>query len=267
LRSFLASNGMILRLTCPYTSQQNGRVERVLRTLNDSVRALMSHAAVLATFWPQALAMATHVLNRRPCRPRHDDTPYQLLYGCTPSYDHLRVFGCLCYPNITATAPNKLSPRSIACIFLGYPVHTKGYRCFDPKTNHVIVSRHVYFDEQVFPFCSRAQLCPQPRCRLLMRRCRFTQFHASCRGVLPFHGLPRHACALWRFHPRHQLPPRRPRPHRHPHRQQPITRRCLHRPPRCTTRRHPPHPCTTRRRRQRHMLPAPRHLPRPRHAL
>ena len=28
LRSFLASNGMILRLTCPYTSQQNGHAER-----------------------------------------------------------------------------------------------------------------------------------------------------------------------------------------------------------------------------------------------
>jgi hypothetical protein len=157
LRSFLASNGMILCLTCPYTSQQNGRAERVLRILNDSVHALMFHATVPATFWPVALATATHILNRRPCRPCHDDTPYQLLYGHTPSYDHLRVFGCLCYPNITATAPNKLSPRSIACIFLGYPVHTKGCRCFDPETNLVIVSLHVYFDEQVFPFCSRAQ--------------------------------------------------------------------------------------------------------------
>jgi histone deacetylase 1/2 len=48
LRSFLATNSIILRLTCPYTSQQNGRAERVLRTLNDSVRAMLFHADVLA---------------------------------------------------------------------------------------------------------------------------------------------------------------------------------------------------------------------------
>jgi len=29
-RSFLAARGIVLRLTCPYTSQQNGRAERIL---------------------------------------------------------------------------------------------------------------------------------------------------------------------------------------------------------------------------------------------
>jgi transposase InsO family protein len=43
-------NGMILRLTRPYTSQQNGRAERVLCTLNDSVRALMFHPEAPPTF-------------------------------------------------------------------------------------------------------------------------------------------------------------------------------------------------------------------------
>lgn len=146
---------MILRLTCPYTSQQNGRAERVLRTLNDSLRALLFHADVPTTFWPEALNTATYTLNRRPCRPRKDATPYKLLFGQHPTYDHLRVFGCLCYPNLGATAAHKLSPRSAACIFLGYPADTKGYRCFNPDTNRVIVSRHVYFNEDVFPFRSR----------------------------------------------------------------------------------------------------------------
>jgi transposase InsO family protein len=50
LRSLLSTNGMILRLTRPYTSQQNGQAERVLCTLNDSVRALMFHAEAPPTF-------------------------------------------------------------------------------------------------------------------------------------------------------------------------------------------------------------------------
>ena len=35
IRTHLTTHGTIFRLTCPYTSQQNGRDERVLRTLND----------------------------------------------------------------------------------------------------------------------------------------------------------------------------------------------------------------------------------------
>jgi hypothetical protein len=134
----------------------------VLRTLNDSVRALLFHAAVPASFWPEALATATCTLNRRPCLPRNNDTPYKLLYGQHPSYDHLRIFGCLCYLNLTATTANKLSPRSVVCIFLGHPADTKGYRCYDPETNRIIVSRHFYFDETVFPFRSRSAPAPTP---------------------------------------------------------------------------------------------------------
>jgi transposase InsO family protein len=40
-RVFFAKHGIALRLTCPYTSQQNGRAERILRTLNDGVRTLL----------------------------------------------------------------------------------------------------------------------------------------------------------------------------------------------------------------------------------
>nr|XP_051204762.1 uncharacterized protein LOC127318333 [Lolium perenne] len=38
IRTLLSTHGTIFRLTCPYTSQQNGCAERVLRTLNDCVR-------------------------------------------------------------------------------------------------------------------------------------------------------------------------------------------------------------------------------------
>jgi histone deacetylase 1/2 len=68
-RAFFAKHGIALRLTCPYTSQQNGRAERILRTLNDGVRTLLLQASLPPTFWPDALAASTYLLNRRPCRP------------------------------------------------------------------------------------------------------------------------------------------------------------------------------------------------------
>lgn len=82
-------------------------------------------------------------------------TPYQLLFHQPPDYSHLRVFGCLCYPNVLPTTPHKLAPRSCRCVFLGYSAEHKGYRCLDLATNKVIISRHVTFDEHQFPFTVR----------------------------------------------------------------------------------------------------------------
>lgn len=46
-RTFFALHDIVFRLTCPYTSQQNGRAERVLLTLNDCVRTLLFQAHIL----------------------------------------------------------------------------------------------------------------------------------------------------------------------------------------------------------------------------
>ncbi|KAG8083628.1 hypothetical protein GUJ93_ZPchr0016g2550 [Zizania palustris] len=150
--NFLSAHGILLRLTCPYTSQQNGRAEQILRTLNNIVRTLLIHANLPHTLWPDALATSTYLLNRRPSRSHTGASPYQLLFARSPDYSALRVFGCLCYPNTTATAPHKLSPRSLACIFLGYSTDSKECRCYDPVSARVLVSRHVQFDENIFPY-------------------------------------------------------------------------------------------------------------------
>jgi len=63
-RTFLAERGIVFRLTCPYTSQQNGRAERILCTLNDFVRTMLLHAAMPLSFWPDALNTATYLVNR-----------------------------------------------------------------------------------------------------------------------------------------------------------------------------------------------------------
>ena len=56
-------------------------------------------------------------INILPTKTLKLSTPQFALYGAAPSYDHLRVFGCKCYPNLSATAPHKLSPRSTQCVF------------------------------------------------------------------------------------------------------------------------------------------------------
>jgi transposase InsO family protein len=109
--SFLAARDILLRLSCPYTSPQNSKAERVLRTLNNSVRTLMLHASMPPSYWVEALAAATYLLNQRPSSSIGDKVPYVRLHGKPPQYDHLRVFGCLCYPNLHATSAHKLAAR------------------------------------------------------------------------------------------------------------------------------------------------------------
>jgi len=152
LRNFFTSRGILFRLSCPYTSPQNGKAERILRTLNDCTRTLLLQASMPYRFWAEALATAAYLLNRRPCKATIAISPFQKLYGVQPDYQHLRTFGCLCYPNITAIAPHKLAPRSIKCVLLGYSPDHKGYRCLDLSSGCVLTSRHVYFEEDCFPF-------------------------------------------------------------------------------------------------------------------
>lgn len=79
-------------------------------------------------------------------------TPVEVLYRKQPSYTHLRIFGCLCYPNLLSTTSHKLQPLSIPCVFLKFPINHRGYKFFDPSSKNVIISRHVTFDESSFPF-------------------------------------------------------------------------------------------------------------------
>lgn len=114
--------------------------------------SLLFQASIPPSYWVEALHASTYLQNRCPTKTLAHSTPFYALYGIHPTYDHLRVFGCRCYPNVSTTAARKLAPRSVACVFLGYSSDHKGYRCLDLSTNHLIISRHVTFDESSFPF-------------------------------------------------------------------------------------------------------------------
>ena len=151
-RTFFLSHGVALRMSCPYTSQQNGKAERSIRTMNNILRSLLFQASLPPVYWVEALHTATYLVNRLPTKTLASATPFYHLYSTPPSYEHLKVFGCACYPNMSSTAPHKLAPRSSLCVFLGYSSEHKGYRCLELESNRIITSRHVVFDESFFPF-------------------------------------------------------------------------------------------------------------------
>jgi hypothetical protein len=126
----------------------------MIRTINDVMRSLLFQTSLPTRYWVESLHAATYLLNLLPTKTILAPSPHFALFDTTPSYAHLRVFGCACYRNTSATAPHKLAPCSCWCIFLGYSSEHKGYRCLDLTTNRLFVSRHVVFDESSFPFAS-----------------------------------------------------------------------------------------------------------------
>ena len=96
-----------------------------------------------------------------PTQTLKNISPCTILFGQTPHYDKLRVFGCQCFPWLRPYSPNKLVPRSRPCIFLGYSLSQSAYRCLDPASNCIFISRHVQFDESTFPFSSHELNAPR----------------------------------------------------------------------------------------------------------
>ncbi|GKC94009.1 ribonuclease H-like domain-containing protein [Tanacetum coccineum] len=143
-------NGIQFRFSCPKTSQQNGKSKCTVRTINNLIRTLLFQANLPPTFWVEAFNMVVHLLNILPSTAIANEIPYTHLFGTNPDYSLLRTFGCLCYHHLY---PNhKLDPRATPDILLGHASNHRGYRCFDLHTNKIILSRHVTFDETVFPY-------------------------------------------------------------------------------------------------------------------
>lgn len=104
------------------------------------------------TYWVESLHKDTHLLNIILSTTIQNDTLHFRLFQTHPTYIHLHVFGSLCFPNLTT--PHKLAQRTSPCIFLGYPTNHHGYQCLDLSSRKIIISRHVIFDETIFPFKS-----------------------------------------------------------------------------------------------------------------
>jgi hypothetical protein len=103
-------------------------------------------------FWDEAFSTTACLINRLPSRVIDFSSPFEKLFGSTPDYPWLKVFGCACWPHLRPYNTRKLELCSKKFVFLGYSSSHKGYKCLDIVTGRVYVSRDVVFDENVFPF-------------------------------------------------------------------------------------------------------------------
>lgn len=84
------------------------------------------------------------------------------MYCLHPDLSQLRVFGCACYRYLRPCNTHKLEHRTKECLFLGYSPTSKGYLYLDIPTSHVYTSRHVLFNESLFPYFTHAHSTGSP---------------------------------------------------------------------------------------------------------
>ncbi len=59
------------------------------------------------------------------------------------------MFGCIVYMHVPDKKRSKLDPKTNKCIFIGYFLEQKRYRCFNLSIQKLQVSKDVVFDEMV----------------------------------------------------------------------------------------------------------------------
>ncbi|CAI5979908.1 unnamed protein product [Closterium sp. NIES-65] len=151
LTDFVNGKGIVHDLTCPYTPQQNGMVEREMRTVVESVRTMLLHMGVQHHWWHLALRQAVWVRN---CLERSTlppgTTPYQLLTGKKPDLSLARVWGCMAQFLVPEQQHGgKLKPKARWGLHLGVPAASKGWELLDVDTDRVVTTSDVVFYEEM----------------------------------------------------------------------------------------------------------------------
>nr|GEX48867.1 copia protein [Tanacetum cinerariifolium] len=97
--------------------------------------------------WAEAVATACYTQNRSLIHTHHHKTPYELVHNKKHDLTFFRVFGALCYPTNDSKDLGKLQPTADIGIFVGYAPSRKGYRTYNKRTQSIMETINVQFDE------------------------------------------------------------------------------------------------------------------------
>ncbi|CAI7860188.1 unnamed protein product [Closterium sp. NIES-53] len=147
LGAFCRAQGIHQTFTLPASPQQNGIAERRIGMVMDVARTSMIHAAAPHFLWLFAVQYAAHQLNLQPWVSLPETSPTLRWTGKVGDASAFRVWGSRAF--VRDLSADKLSPRAVPCVFLGFPSDAPGWQFYHPTSRRVLSSQDVTFDESV----------------------------------------------------------------------------------------------------------------------
>ena len=148
---YVASLGIKLSHSPPYTPSQNGFAERYWGTIANDARALLTDAKFGPTKWLLAFNHAVFVRNLLPHKANPGNlSPFEMVTGKSPEelLSRLRVFGSPAFYIDEKPTRTKLQPKSLQGIYVGYNPANNSHMILSRDTSRVIHSANVTFHEQ-----------------------------------------------------------------------------------------------------------------------
>jgi transposase InsO family protein len=127
LALFALKNGIIRQSSAPEVPEQNGRAERLNRTLIERTRAILFEHQVPKELWPDAMRTASYLRNRVSTSIQ-EKSPYELMYDQRPDVRHLRIFGCKGSVMKRKKDRDKFEEVGEECMMVGYAENSKAWR-------------------------------------------------------------------------------------------------------------------------------------------
>jgi len=150
LRNFLDQSGITHVTSSVYTPEQNGLIERDIRTVAEAARTIRLRAGLSKPFWAEAMSTSVYILNRVINSRNKEKTPYELWFGKIPSLVNLHRFGESAVVHVHNHQRDKLDPKGRKLIFVGYTENYNTFRFINPSTNELVISCDAVFLNQMY---------------------------------------------------------------------------------------------------------------------
>ncbi|SCZ92928.1 BZ3500_MvSof-1268-A1-R1_C068g00336 [Microbotryum saponariae] len=148
---FCKTRGTRRQYSIPRTPQQNGRAERVNRSIVEGVLALLVDAHLPKTFWEEAAAYFVYCKNLCQHAALDKATPNSVWQGDHTTASALHPFGCTAWLTVAPELRSKLDPKAVRVFFTGYDLASKAFRFYDTTTQKIILGRNATFLDTEFP--------------------------------------------------------------------------------------------------------------------
>ncbi|GJZ06796.1 retrovirus-related pol polyprotein from transposon TNT 1-94 [Tanacetum coccineum] len=146
-REFYENVGISHQTSVARTPQQNDVVERRNQTLVEAARTMLIFSKAPLFLWAEAINTACYTQNCSLVRLQYNKTPYELMHDKKQDLSFLRVFGLLCYPTNDSEDLGKLNAKDDIRIFVGYAPAKKDFRIYNRRTQKIMETIYVTFDE------------------------------------------------------------------------------------------------------------------------